>query len=47
MGLHVATGRLVAIKSFNKNNFTADYHDKRIYYEIKIMKQLKHNNIVK
>jgi 5'-AMP-activated protein kinase catalytic alpha subunit len=45
--LHTASGRLVGLKSFNKKNFTSEYCEKRIQYEIKIMKLLKHNNVVK
>lgn len=46
LGLHVATGRLVAMKSFNKKNVT-EKANKKIIYETKLMKNLKHNSIIK
>ena len=48
LGLNVLTGRVVAIKSFNKNNFDskADFM-KKITYETNLMKKLNHKNITK
>ena len=50
LGLNVLTGRVVAIKSFNKNKKTK-YGDKinmdKILYEINLMKKLNHQNITK
>ena len=47
LGLHTLTGRLVAIKSFNKKHILNDNAKKKIYYETNLMKNLKHNSIVK
>ncbi len=47
LALHVLTGRLVAIKSFNKKNFKKKDSINKIYNEINIMKSLRHNSIVK
>ena len=50
LGLNVLTGRVVAIKSFNKNIKTK-YGDKlnldKILYEINLMRKLNHQNITK
>ena len=50
LGLNILTGRVVAIKSFNKNIKTK-YGDKinmdKILYEINLMKKLNHQNITK
>ena len=48
LGLNVLTGRVVAIKSFNKKNFDAktDFM-KKIIYETNLMKKLNHKNITK
>ena len=50
LGLNVLTGRVVAIKSFNKNKKTK-YGDKinmdKILYEINLMKKLNHQNVTK
>jgi serine/threonine protein kinase len=47
LGLHTASGRLVAIKSFNKSRLYSESARKKIYYETNLMKNLKHNSIVK
>ena len=48
LGLHILTGRLVAIKSINKEKITTDRQKQKIKLETKIMKRLsKSNNIVK
>ena len=48
LGLNVLTGRVVAIKSFNKNNFdvNSDFI-KKIIYETNLMKKLNHKNVTK
>ena len=48
LGLNVLTGRVVAIKSFNKKNFDnkTDFI-KKITYETNLMKKLNHKNITK
>ena len=48
LGLNVLTGRVVAIKSFNKKNFDlkTDFM-KKITYETNLMKKLNHKNITK
>ena len=48
LGLNILTGRIVAIKSFNKNNaeLTGD-NMKKIKYETDLMKKLNHPNITK
>ena len=46
IALHVLSGHIVAIKSFNK--YKKSFPINRIYYEIKILKQLRnHKNIIK
>ena len=47
IGLHVLTGRIVAIKSFNKQKFTNESYKNKIINEIKLMKNLKHFSVVK
>ena len=48
LGLNVLTGRVVAIKSFNKKNFdTKTDFMKKIIYETNLMKKLNHKNITK
>jgi serine/threonine protein kinase len=47
LGLHIASGRLVAVKSFNKNRLASENAKKKIYHETNLMKNLKHNSIVK
>jgi hypothetical protein len=47
LGLHTLTGRRVAIKSFNKKHLTNENAKKKIYYETNLMKNLKHNSIVR
>ena len=48
LGLNVLTGRIVAIKSFNKNNLEKNKDSKeKITYETNIMKKLNHPSIVK
>ena len=48
LSLHVATGRLVAIKSFNKTKFTSDNARRKINHETSILKILQHHpNIVR
>lgn len=47
LGLHVLTGRLVAIKSFNKSNIPNDRAKKKILQEVKLMQKLKQNSVVK
>ena len=48
LALHILTGRLVAIKSINKEKITTERQKQKIKLEINIMKKLsKSNNIVK
>ena len=47
IGLHILTGRIVAIKSFNKTKFTNESYKNKIMNEINIMKNLKHFSVVK
>ena len=48
LGLHLLTGRLVAIKTINKEKIENETHMQKIKTETKIMKKLsKSNNIVK
>ena len=48
IGLNVLTGRVVAIKSFNKKNLDKNKKDlERILYETNLMKKLNHPNITK
>ena len=48
LSLHILTGRLVAIKSINKEKITTERQKQKIKFETKIMKRLsKSNNIVK
>ena len=48
LGLNVLSGRVVAIKSFNKKNFdmNSDFI-KKIIYETNLMKKLNHKNVTK
>ena len=47
LGLHILTGRIVAIKSFNKTKFTKESYKNKIMNEINLMKNLKHFSVVK
>ena len=48
LGLNILTGRVIAIKSFNKKNFdTKTDFMKKITYETNLMKKLNHKNITK
>ena len=49
LGLNVLTGRVVAIKSFNKKNLNSPNNEnmKKIIYETNLMKKLNHPNITK
>jgi len=48
LGLNVLTGRVVAIKSFNKKNLDKNKKElNRILYETNLMKKLDHPNITK
>ena len=47
LGLHILTGRIVAIKSFNKNNLKNERAKSKIYHEINLMKNLRHSSVVK
>ena len=47
LGLHILSGKIVAIKSFNKKKLKDENSKKKIYNEINLMKNLKHNSIVK
>ena len=48
LGLNVLTGRVVAIKSFNKKNLDKNKKDlSRILYETNLMKKLDHPNVTK
>ena len=47
LGLHALTGRIVAIKSFNKSKLKSERAKDKIYHEINLMKNLRHKYIVK
>ena len=47
LGLNILTGRVVAIKSFNKLNLTNSDNMKKILYETNLMKKLNHPNVTK
>ena len=47
LGLHVLTGRLVAIKSLNKKKIDLEKLKRKITFETNILKSLHHTNIVK
>ena len=48
LGLNILTGRVVAIKSFNKPNLSSNSENmKKILYETNLMKKLNHPNITK
>lgn len=47
IGLNILTGRIVAIKSFNKTNITNDNAKNKIIYETNLMKHLRHPCITK
>lgn len=47
LGLHVLTGRLVAIKSFNKSALPNERSKKKILHEVKLLQKLRLNSIVK
>jgi non-specific serine/threonine protein kinase len=48
IGLNILTGRVVAIKSFNKSNLNKNGDNmKKILYETNLMKKLNHPNITK
>ena len=45
LALHILSGKLVAIKSFNKKKITKDKQLNKITQEIEILKMLHHPNI--
>ena len=47
LGLHILTGRIVAIKSFNKKKLKSERAKNKIYHEINLMKHLHHSSVVK
>ena len=48
LGLNILTGRVVAIKSFNKTDLNSNSENmKKILYETNLMKKLNHPNITK
>ena len=48
LGLNILTGRIVAIKSFDKQSLNKNNENKKkILYEIDLMKKLNHSNITK
>ena len=47
IGLQVLTGRIVAIKSFNKKKLKNEQAKTKILYEIELMKNLRHSSVVK
>lgn len=47
LGLNILTGRIVAIKSFNKQGLTDELSKKKILYETNIMRTLRHLSITK
>ena len=48
LGLNILTGRVVAVKSFNKQTLNNETENKiKIFYETDLMKQLNHPNITK
>ena len=47
LGLHILTGRIVAIKSFNLKKLKNERAKAKIYHEINLMKNLRHSSIVK
>jgi serine/threonine protein kinase len=47
LGLHVHSGRLVAIKSFNKLLMKNENPKKKIFYETNLMKNIRHNSVAK
>ena len=47
IGLHVLTGKIVAIKSFNKKKLHTESPKSKIYHEVNLMKNLRHSSIVK
>ena len=47
LGLHILTGRIVAIKTFNKNKVKTERSRAKIYHEINLMKNLRHSSVVK
>ena len=47
LGLNILTGRIIAIKSFNKENIKNEISRKKILYETNLMRQLIHNSIIK
>ncbi|MCQ2819024.1 MAG: protein kinase, partial [archaeon] len=47
IGLNILTGRIVAIKSFNKKNIENENAKNKILYETNLMRNLRHPSIVK
>ena len=47
IGLNILTGRIVAIKSFNKNNISNEKAKKKILYETNLMRGLYHPAVTK
>ena len=47
LGLHILTGRIVAIKSFNIKKLKNERAKAKIYHEINLIKSLRHSSVVK
>ena len=47
LGLHILTGRIVAIKSFNLKKLKNERAKAKIYHEINLIKSLRHSSVVK
>ena len=47
LGLNILTGRVVAIKSFNKENINNEISKEKILYETNLMRKLHHSSITK
>jgi serine/threonine protein kinase len=47
LGLHILTGRIVAIKSFNLKKLKSERAKAKIYHEINLIKNLRHSSVVK
>ena len=47
MGIHKLTGKYVAIKTIDKTLMKDDFHRKKVFQEVYILKKVKHSNVIR
>lgn len=47
LGIHKLTGKYVAIKTIEKSFMKDDFHWKKVFQEVYILKKIKHHNVIR